>query len=192
MWPFRMPPFAGHPGIPDPGLTTGDWLTLLLTAAIAVAAVAQAFIAYRIWRPDVDIWVFLRIQPNQRDSALPVGVNSVGVTGHGYIDIQNLSSVAIWVEKVLITAEWAGKHGSPIEMRARFLIGAYGTTGLYIEGQFFQALRTIPELSEVDSVSGSICLVVCFNAHRKNRRKIVPLGSLVASVDGTLWQDQQT
>ncbi len=50
MWPFRIPPFAGHPGIPDPGLTTGEWLTLLLTAAIAGAAIAQAFVAFRLWK----------------------------------------------------------------------------------------------------------------------------------------------
>lgn len=55
MWPFRIPPFVGHPGIPDPGLSTGEWLTVLLTAAIAAAAVAQAIVAYRLWRLQASI-----------------------------------------------------------------------------------------------------------------------------------------
>ncbi len=55
MWPFRMPPFAGHPGIPSLDLTTSGWLTLFLTTAIAAAAIAQAFVAFRLWKLQLSI-----------------------------------------------------------------------------------------------------------------------------------------
>ncbi len=36
--------------MPDLGLSTGESITLLVTAAIAGAAIAQVFVAYRLWR----------------------------------------------------------------------------------------------------------------------------------------------
>lgn len=102
MWPFRIPPFAGHPGIPDPGLTTGDWLILLLTAAISVAACAQAFIAYRIWRPKVEIFMELHT-PHLVGKTVSIGKEKQsGGVGKAFLNVTNLSPVAIWLGRMTI------------------------------------------------------------------------------------------
>ena len=102
MWPFRIPPFAGHPGIPDPGLTTGEWLTVGLTAAIAVAAVAQSFIAYRIWRPKVEIFMELHA-PHLVVKTVSFGnERQSGGVGKAFLNVTNLSPVAIGLSRMTI------------------------------------------------------------------------------------------
>lgn len=184
MWHFRIPPFAGHPGIPDPGLTTGDWPTLLLTAAIAVAAVAQAFIAYRLWRPQVLIRVRLRVEPPQ-----PNAKRADSITGKGYIDVSNLSPLGIWIEKFDVTAQWNGQLGLPTVILSKELIAAYNMRAFPVEKSIFEALVTIPELARKDrshGFAGSVTAVLYYNAHGKDLKKSYSLGQVLALFDGTL------
>jgi hypothetical protein len=70
-----------------------DWFNL----AVALAIVTQAYIAYRIWRPRIE--VYARIWVDQIKEAIP---------RKAQLDIANLSATGIWVEEVSINAEEAG------------------------------------------------------------------------------------
>jgi len=121
MWPFRIPPFAGHPGIPDLGLTTSDWLTLLLTAAIAVAAIAQAFVAFRLWT------LQRSIEAERKRIYLLVECYRLR-TGGLVIELANMSTTAVRIEKLRfsIIAEGEKKTGS-FEREERLTILPYAS-----------------------------------------------------------------
>ncbi len=157
---------------------------MLLTAAIAVAAVAQAFIAYRLWRPQVRIRVRLRVEPPQ-----PNAKQADSVTGKGYIDVSNLSPLGIWIEKIAITAQWEGQLGLSTEIPSKALIAAYNMRTFPVEKSIFEALMTIPELARKDrshGFGGTVIAAVCYNAHGKDLKEIVFLGQVLALWDGTL------
>ena len=121
MWPFRMPPFAGYPEIPDPGLTTGDWLIVVLTAAIAVAAVAQAFVAFRLWT------LQRSIEAERKQIHLLVECYR-GEGGELVIELANMSMTPVRIEKLRfsIIAEAKQKTGS-FEREERLTILPYAS-----------------------------------------------------------------
>lgn len=80
--------------LPDIRLTPSDWIMAVLTFFIAVAACAQAFIAYRMWRPRAEI--FLDLVDLKQPDVTPFELN---------IQISNLSNIGIWVEAIELIVE---------------------------------------------------------------------------------------
>ncbi len=160
MWPFRMPPFAGHPGIPDPGLTTGDWLTLLLTAAIAWAAIQQVFVNRRIFA----------LQQGIEDDRRRVDLSIEYFSDSPSVAIVNLSPFAILVKEIVFTF-WSrsvrrqeeGSH------RAQFVVKRHSLTDTPVPLAVRDALdkRGVIDDSEVELI-----VTVHFRVHGEFREYV--------------------
>ncbi len=176
MWPFRMPPFAGHPGIPDLDLTTNAWLTLLLTTAIAAAAIAQAFVAFRLWALQHSI------EAERKRIHLLVECYR-GKGGELVIELANMSTTAVRIEKLRfsIIAEAEKKTGS-LEREERLTILPYASRRISAQYTYYnEAFENLGFFTPLAAKGGAkIEIVTTYFSHdRRDSATTIFEGSLV-------------
>ncbi len=124
----------------------------LQNGIIAIARAAQFWLAYRHWRPKVEIYTDLTVEQGPVKQPRPA-----------HLYISNLSPTGIWVDHVLVIARESDYAGEPFYGPVKQLVRPYGELSVRCDTFLLRAFKQTG-ITEEPHV-GRIKLSVRYRAH---------------------------